>query len=155
MKPFLLLTALLCALVVLPTRAQTTLGVHAGYDVDFEEFLVGAQARFPFSSLPITVQPGVDVFFVDNVTVLQFDVNALYAISGGAGESFTPYVGAGLGILYASNDGHSDTSGGLNLLAGAVFNPAAALRPFVQARMTVDDGTRVAVMGGVLFAIGR
>lgn len=151
MKKTLLLSALLIGVVALPARAQTQFGIHGGYDVDVEEFLLGGQVRFPLSGVPLILQPGVDVFFVDDGTLLQFDANALYPISGGPGESFTPYAGAGLGVSYFSFEEFDDTSAGLNLLAGANFNNASRIRPFVQARITIDDGTRVGVMGGILF----
>lgn len=140
--------------VTLSARAQTQFGIHGGYDVDVEDPFIGAQVRFGLASLPVVIQPGVDYFFVgDDVTLLQFDLNALYDISGGPAEPFTPYVGAGLGIRYINIDAidESETDGGLNLLAGARFNTMTRLRPFVQARITIEDGTSVAVMGGILF----
>ncbi len=145
-------TLLLFALA-LPAQAQAQFGVHGGYDVDVEEFFLGGQARFGVAALPVVIQPGVDYFFIDNATLLQFDVNAIYHISGGAAEPFTPYAGAGLGIRYITLDDidADDTAVGLNLLAGARFNTMTRLRPFVQARMTIEDGTSVAVMGGILF----
>ncbi len=153
MKKILAFICLLFALFT--TQAHAQFGVHGGYDVDVEEFLLGGQVRFPLGALPITLQPGVDVFLVDRGTLLQFDVNALYDISGGLGEPFTPYVGAGLGLRYFSIGDIDDTNAGLNLLAGARFNPASSIQPFVQARMTIADGTSVAVMGGILFALRR
>ncbi len=149
-----LLLALLCGAALAPAaRAQASFGAHLGYDVDVEELFVGAQARFSLPTLPIALQPGVDYFFVDNATLLQFDVNGIYDISGGPVEPFTPYVGAGLGIRYIDVDNvdASDTSYGLNLLAGARFNTMPRLRPYVQARMTIKDGTSVGVMAGLLF----
>lgn len=151
MKKTLFLSLLLAGVLAFPARAQTSFGFHGGYDLDFEEFLIGGQARFGLGTLPLQFQPGLDFFFADRGTLLQFDGNFLYPISGGPGEPFTPYAGAGLGVAYRSVGDFDDTSAGLNLLAGANFNSATRIRPFIQARLTVGDGTRVGVMGGILF----
>lgn len=136
-------------------RAQSQLGVGIGYDVDVEAAFAGAHFRFAPASLPFQISPGFDYYFVDGVTALQFDINALYDI-GVDNQAFTPYIGAGLGIGYVEAEGlgdnDSNTDTGLNLIFGAKFG-FNSLQPYVQAKGTLGGGiTGVGVSGGVLFS---
>lgn len=159
MKKLALLAALgLTSFGLAPTAsAQSQLGVGGGYDVDREAPFIGAHARVGTPSLPIRFAPGVDFYFVDDiggqsVTSMQFNVNALYDIGRQYTTTFTPYVGAGLGIAYSKvEDLDSDTNTGLNLVFGAEFGQNSRLRPYVQSQLTFADGTAVNLGGGVLF----
>lgn len=126
--------------------AQNSFGVNVGYNLDAEEFFAGAQARFGTPSIPIVINPSIETYFIDNVTWLQIDVNALYHIGRDYTTTFTPYFGAGLGI--DAIEGNTDA--GLNLIAGADFGKGR-MRPFTEARININDGTNVGVRGGLLF----
>ena len=167
MKKIALLAALALALfgTAQTASAQFDIGAHVGYNLDAVgtdgdegQAFVGASARFYPGVLPVAISPAVDVYFVEDVTFLQFDLNGLYEIGRGTTTAFTPYVGAGLGLIYTNVDigdeSESNTETGLNLLAGATFE-LPRLRPFAQARMTIADGTAVSVTGGVLFRLGN
>lgn len=128
--------------------AQNSLGVNVGYNLENEEFFAGGQFRFTTPALPVTINPSIETYFIDNVTWLQIDVNALYHIGREYTTAFTPYVGAGLGI--DAVEGNTDA--GLNLVAGADLG-MSRIRPFAEARININDGTNVGVRGGVLFSL--
>lgn len=156
------LIGLLLSVGAQSAKAQFEVGPRVGYDLEVEELHIGAEARFDIGGLdlPIKAKPSIDYYFVDNLTLLTFDANAIYEfdLEGGTIE---PYAGAGLGISYWSFDDDafggidvdaSDTNVGLNLLGGAVFG-GGSLRPFAEARFNTDD--LFTLTGGLLFAVGN
>lgn len=132
--------------------AQTSIGANVGYNLDAEEFFAGGQARLGLGGLPVIINPSIETYFVENLTWLQIDLNALYPF-GVNNTTFTPYAGAGIGINYFKPENlDGSTDAGLNLIAGATFG-FSRLRPFAEARINFDDGTNVGIRGGVLFGL--
>jgi hypothetical protein len=134
------------------------LGAHAGYDFDAEEVLIGATFRYelagvPIGGNPLTLVPGIDFYpGVDGATFLFVDLDGQVAIPA---SSVEPYVGAGLSIRYISVDGGtSDSDLGLNLLGGVAFGTSDKVKPFVEGRARVSDGSTVVVRGGLRFKLG-
>lgn len=184
MKKLRSLFALLFVLTlgVQEASAQFSLGVRGGYNLDaftedgLEEgaFALGGEARFGLGTLPVILNPGAEYTFtgVDDMTVLQFDANVLYPF-GFDNSTFTPYVGAGLGVTRVSSNADlglieiedSETDYGLNIIGGASFG-FGSIQPFAQARITLGEhlaylnedgegGTGYAVQAGLLFNLGR
>jgi opacity protein-like surface antigen len=121
-------------------------------------FAIGGDVRYDPAQLPVKGSGAFDYYFAaDNTTVFTIDVNVLYPFD--AGESFAPYVGAGLGYTDVSvdvNTGFGNVSGGasdtgLNLVGGAEFETGGSLTPFAEARFTLGDLDRFGITGGVLF----
>ena len=147
---------LLFGLVVArPAQAQTPweLGPLVGVNLDNDELLLGAVARIPLTSLPITLNPGFEFypgFDPGSLFVLNFDVQ--YELNA---ESLEPYVGAGISWARTSNAGTSDSDVGLNLKGGLVFNPESRTRPYVEGLLNFG-GSRESLIfrGGLLFTIG-
>ncbi len=146
---------LLFGLVVArPAQAQTPweLGPSVGVNLDNDELLLGAVARIPLTSLPITLNPGLEFYpGVDgSLFVVNFDVQ--YELNA---ESLEPYVGAGISWARTSNAGNSNSDVGLNLKGGLVFNPESRTRPYVEALLNFG-GSRESLIfrGGLLFTIG-
>jgi len=147
---------LLFGLVVArPAQAQTPwgLGPLVGVNLDNDELLVGAVARIPLTSLPVTLNPGFEFypgFDPGSLFVLNFDVQ--YELNA---ESLEPYVGAGISWARTSNAGNSDSDVGLNLKGGLVFSPESRTRPYVEALLNFGDGRESLIFrGGLLFTIG-
>ncbi len=147
---------LLFGLVVArPAQAQTPweLGPLVGVNLDNDELLLGAVARIPLTSLPITLNPGFEFypgFDPGSLFVLNFDVQ--YELNA---ESLEPYVGAGISWARTSNAGTSDSDVGLNLKGGLVFNPESRTRPYVEALLNFGGSSEALVFrGGLLFTIG-
>ena len=139
-----------------PAQAQAPweLGPLLGVNLDNDEILVGAVARIDLSSLPITLNPGLEFYpGVDDASlfVLNFDVQ--YVLEA---ETVEPYVGGGISWARSSPDGGSASSDvGLNLKGGLVFNPANRTRPYGEAVLNfADDREALIFRAGVLFTIG-
>lgn len=134
------------------TFAQNRVGINVGYNLEAEEIFAGGQLRFGLPGFPVTVNPSLETYFIEDVTWLQIDVNALY-LFGVNNVAFTPYAGAGLGVNYVKPENlDSRTDAGLNLIAGANFG-FGRLSPFAEARINIDDGTNVGLRGGLLIGL--
>ena len=174
MKRFAVLTAVsLFLAVAFPLTAQAQMESESTFKVgprvtldlgDISDiydgtFAIGGDVRYEPAEFPVKGSGAFDFYFAaENTTVFTVDVNILYPID--AGESLTPYVGAGLGYTDISVDvdtqfgnigGGSDT--GLNLVGGAEFETGGSLTPFAEARFTLGDLDRFGITGGVLFSL--
>jgi len=139
-----------------PAQAQTPweLGPLLGVNLDNDELLVGAVSRIPLTSLPITLNPGLEFYpGINNgsLFVLNFDVQ--YELDA---ETVRPYVGAGISWARTSPDvGTASSDVGLNLKGGLVFNPASRTRPYGEAVLNFASGSEALIFkAGVLFTIG-
>jgi opacity protein-like surface antigen len=147
----LLALALALAAAAPDAAAQVKLGPRLTIDIgDIEEFAIGADARINPATLPVQFNGNFDFYFVDGADVFGIDLNAVY-LFGVNNAAFTPYAGAGLGILALSN-GNSETEVGINLVGGAEFPVSPRLTPFVQLQATLgSDVDRLGITGGLLF----
>ena len=138
-----------------PAQAQTPweLGPSVGVNLDNDELLLGALARIPLTSLPISLNPGLEFypgFDPGSLFVVNFDVQ--YELNA---ESLEPYLGAGISWARTSDTGTSNSEVGLNLKGGLVFNPESSTRPYVEAVLNFADSREALVFrGGLLFRIG-
>lgn len=139
--------------------AQPHFGAYAGYNADNEELFLGLTGQFHLENTPFILSPEIESYFIDELTLLQINGNALVKIGQEYATTFVPYAGAGLGILYRSFDDNiaveddTDVDLGLNLIGGAYFLPLARFHPFVQARITLADDGHVAALGGVMISL--
>ena len=145
-------------------QMEFELGPTVGFELSaFESLSVGADSRFDFEEVPVTVNPTFDYYFIGDgmgadVSVSAFSIgaNALYDFD--MEGDFTPYVGAGLNYTTVSVSGDSGfgtigfsgSSTGLNLIGGAKFD-MDALQPFVQAKFTAAGAGSIGIGGGLLF----
>jgi hypothetical protein len=152
---FLLLAVFLIGSTASATAQSIDLGPRFGVDVDtVNEAYVGLEARITAPVLPVTLNPGFDVYFVGGGdSFFTFDANVLLPL-GIDNQLFTPYTGAGLVVTREAN-GAADTSAGVQVLAGAAFG-FGNLRPFVQAKASFGASPDLASLsGGLLFRLGR
>ena len=170
--------ALVAALAAPRADAQFSLIPYAGYNLDAEGAVVGIGGEFaaPFSagSLVLAIRPSVEYIFTETIenplgddissTALQIngDVITRFAASG----SIQPYAGAGLAIYYFNQDeidlgfgvttGGSSTDIGLNILGGVEFPGVVGFGdPFVQGRLTLADGSAIAILAGLSIPLGQ
>lgn len=153
-KLFLSILLVAGALAMAPgARAQIYgVGAHFGASVDETgDLFLGGQARFGMNVLPLVIQPGVE-FGIGDFSYTRAEVNGLLSIGSTVTRAFTPYAGAGVALSF-NND---DSELGVNLMGGVVFKSVLpGLRPYVQARYTVQPGTDgVGLMGGLLLQLG-
>ena len=172
MKKLALFALVLTAAFSAPrAEAQFSLMPYLGYNLDSEGGLVGIGAEFaaPFSAgnLELAIRPSVEYVFVEdielfgteiNTTLLQINADVVTRFS--ATPSFQPYAGAGLGILYASVESGgqsvSDTELGINVLGGLEFPGVLGFGdPFVQGRLTIADGSAIAILAGLSIPLGN
>ena len=139
-----------------PAQAQTPweIGPHLGVNLDNNEILVGAIARIHLSSLPITLNPGIEFYpGVDPGSLFALNFDVQYQLEA---ETVEPYVGGGIAWLRTGGTLGSSSDIGLNLKGGLVFNPASRTQPYVDAALTFANGDEALIFrGGVLFTIGR
>ena len=129
------------------------LGPSVGFEIDFGDPYIGADARYTMDVHPdfaLAINPAFQYVFVSNVTVFQLDTNALFKFP--IDEMITPYAGAGLGITRVSFAGFGSTDLAINLLGGAEFDVHESFDAFAQLKLSlVSGGNLVMLGGGILF----
>jgi hypothetical protein len=128
--------------VAQPVQAQSGVGAHLG--TSFGGAFFGAQLRLGGGALQVA--PSIDLSLSKGEDRWQINGDLLYRF-GGSSDFYSPYLGAGLGVVRTS--GGEDTAVGLNTLGGLALN-LNFLQPYAQARVTFADGTRFDVMAGLL-----
>jgi hypothetical protein len=145
-----------------PAQAQTPweLGSHLSVNLDSNELLFGGVARFHLSSLPITLNPGLEFYpglddtgggLSRSLWVMNFD--GQYQLEA---ESVSPYIGGGISWARLSTETVGATSDvGLNLKGGMVFNRTGHAQPYGEAILHFADGTESLIFRArLLFTIG-
>ncbi len=139
-----------------PAQAQTPweLGPLLGVNLRNDELLVGAVSRIPLTSLPVSLNPGLEFYpGIDNGSLLVLNFDVQYELDA---ETVKPYVGGGISWARSSPDvGTASSDVGLNLKGGLVFNPASRTRPYGEAVLNFASGDQALIFkAGVLFTIG-
>ncbi|SRR5690606_6806708 len=150
MRRFLLSFALLgLVLAAAPAQAQISFMPYAGYNLEYEEFLIGVGARFgaPLAfPVALSIQPSIETSLSDP-TYVQAD--ALLVAQLGTG-SVAPYAGAGLGMIFPDV---GDTELGLSVAGGVNFNTTGFIRPFVQGRYSTMLTDAFSILAGVTLGL--
>lgn len=144
---------LLLSVVIAAPVFAADFGVRAGrYNEAGEEF-VGAEVLFDLGA--ININPNVEYSLQDDVTAGSANIDVLVDIAQlGAAR---PYLGAGVGMLYADHelgDAQTDLVG--NLIGGIAFD-FDFLDPYVQAKYfrvldeDANDADEVALTIGLRF----
>jgi opacity protein-like surface antigen len=157
-------------LAVPAAHAQFAVLPYVGYDLDAETavFGLGAEVALPLATpVGLSVRPSGEYLLIRDIDIagrtfqqiisqLNLDVIVRFGTPG-----LQPFAGAGVSVRSidldtSDNDdveGDQDiteTNVGANLLGGAEFG-AGALRPFLQGRLTLSDGSVLSFLGGVVF----
>jgi hypothetical protein len=163
-RPIGVLLALVLAVVAArDASAQSIIGgAQVAYDTEFEAVGLGGQARFGVNleQYAIVLNPSFDYFFLDDIpdaseSLVNISLDVLFEF-GDEMAAAKPYAGAGLGVNFYSLDSQieggnvDDTQAGLNLVGGATFNTRGIVRPFAQGTLTISDGSRFTIKGGVV-----
>ncbi|HEX5133531.1 MAG TPA: hypothetical protein VFX92_13730, partial [Candidatus Krumholzibacteria bacterium] len=102
------------------TPAFAGLGLHAGFSIDPDDFLIGAR----FKSHPIEERihflPIVEVGFGD-ITMVAGSLDAHYVFK--TDSKYAPYAGGGITLNWFDYDGGSDTKFGGSILGGMQLSP--------------------------------
>jgi opacity protein-like surface antigen len=130
----------LALLTLTPAVLAADFGVRAGQYRDAGEEFVGAEVLFDAGVL--NVNPNIEYSLADNVTAGTANLDVTIDI--GRFNTVTPYLGAGVGLLYVDDDfGEDETDVLGNLIAGVAFK-LDFLEPYAQLKyfrtLEDDDG---------------
>lgn len=166
-KTLCLLAALAVAIPLMAPRAEAQVAFipYIGYDFDVGHapnpgaLLVGVGVEFGFISLPavtLALRPSAEFYFVNappEVTHEFFQLNAdAIADIAPLGPGIGLFVGGGLGVGFRTVNDVSTTPLGVNLLGGIDVG-TGFVSPFIQGRVTLMEGTRFGIQGGVKLAL--
>lgn len=139
-----------------------TFGPRVMYHFDGSDFGIGAFLTKPLTEA-IEVHPSFGYWFVgEGVTSWELNADLIYRVPG---ESINwLYLGAGLNYSKFSSDACDGTgfedlcSGsdvGLNLIGGFEPQTASRMKPFVEARLYVGDGSGLSAAAGLRIPLGN
>jgi len=126
------------------------LGGHLGYNFDVDELLLGAQLSYPITPR-LDLYPSFDYYFVSSpasLWSLNFDVKYRPPTRYGAF-----YVGGGINYRHASVSGVGGSDTNLNLLAGFERVWRARVRPYIETKLILGDGSSFQIVGGMSWAL--
>ena len=139
MKSFrsLSLSALLLALA--PAVFAADFGIRAGTYTDASEQFLGAELLFDLGSL--NINPNVEYSLEEDVTEGTVNIDLTYDVT--SFDSFTPFVGAGLGLLYTDDELGNDNTDAVGNLIGGVSFRFMRVTPYAQLKYVhvLDDDT--------------
>jgi hypothetical protein len=113
-------------------------GVHAGYNTDQDDWLIGAQLHLPLSA-SVELYPSFDYYFVDSGSLVGFNGDLHFRTPGAP-----LYLGGGLNILKQSSN--SDT--GFDLFGGLETRYGRS-HPYLEVRGLFHDNTTVQLLFGL------
>lgn len=138
MKTHRFLTLFALVLLAAPLAFAADFGVRAGRFNDSDADFVGAELDIDLGSFHLN--PNLEYQLEDDVTAGTANLDLLYDI--GTFGRITPYVGAGVGMLYIAPEGGSSETDLLGNLIGGVAFDLDFLEPYAQLkyfRVIEDD----------------
>lgn len=141
MKSLRILTLIAVALIVVPAVSAADFGVRAGRYNDGDGEFVGAEVAFDVGA--ITINPNLEYSLEDDITAGTANLDITYDLLNIG--SFTPYIGAGVGMSYVDDDFVTQTDVVGNLIGGVAFKldflePYAQVKYFKILDDNADDG---------------
>lgn len=131
--------------VASPSLAQRAhLGLHAGYDTDVENAVLGGQALVPISST-LSFYPSLDYHFVDAGS--RVGINLDLRLHNPLAAS-PWYAGGGLNLMRSSITGASETDAGANIFAG-FEGRLGPTHPYVEVRGLLRERSSVMLVAGL------
>jgi hypothetical protein len=126
-------------------------GVRGGFDLAVDAWSVGVQGVIPMGEdRRILAMPSGDIFLRRDRADWQLNAD----VAAGIGPLRLFHAGAGLALLNRELEpgAGATTRAGVNLFGGLEFpGVRTALRPYLQLRWTVGDGTPLHIAGGLNF----
>jgi len=157
MRRFAVYSMVVCCFMFMSADARAAddagqcYGIRAGYGMDPDQFVIGAQTDLGTIYGKVHFVPSIDAGFGDHVTTFTFngDINvfvplpkslsSLYGIAGPAISIWTP------------EEGEGDTEIGLTLGLGARMALGESGWYNIEARFGIGDIPEVRILLGVLF----
>jgi opacity protein-like surface antigen len=145
---------------MLPAAASagsfTYYGPQLGFSQGPDQFVVGGHLKWNAVAPQLDFVPGVEVGFGDNFSMVSMNGDFHYKIS--SSSNWQPYVGAGVGVHFASLDNSfnsngndnrsSDTRTGGHFIVGAGVPTQGRSRFFTELKLGFGDSPDMKVMAG-------
>ena len=128
---------LIAVIALTPAALAADFGIRAGQYRDADTEFVGAEVVFDTGVL--NVNPNIEYSLEDNVTAGTVNLDVTLDVA--RFSTITPYVGAGVGLLYVDDEAGGDETDLVgNLIGGIAFN-FDFLEPYAQLKYfrTLDD----------------
>ena len=136
-----------CALLSAAEARAGDFSLRAGAYTDVDSLFVGAEYRAPLQGR-IYIAPNFELAFPDEGTYFSFSADVHYVFP--TKSELSPWLGGGLGIYTRGHDGGgSDTTAGLNLVAGLGLR--TKLKPYAQVKVVVKDDPALVAGFGIRF----
>lgn len=119
------------ALILVAAPAFAGPGLHAGFSIDPDDFLIGLQYRHPLAE-DFTLVPSVEAGFGD-VTMIAGNLDLHYLLP--LDTNLAPYVGGGITVNWFDFEDDSETEFGGSILAGMSLNP----KFFLEGKVGLGD----------------
>jgi opacity protein-like surface antigen len=144
--------AILIALIALaPAALAADFGIRAGRYSDSKDEFVGAEVVLDAGVL--NINPNIEYSLADDIT--SGTANLDVTIDIGKFSSITPYLGAGVGLLYVDDDIGGEETALLGNLIGGISLDFASIKPYAQLKyfrlLEDDDDDDFAVTIGLRF----
>jgi hypothetical protein len=136
-----------CVLLSAAEASAGDFSLRAGAYTDVDSVFVGAEYRAPIGGR-LYVAPNFELAFPDEGSYFGFsaDLHYVFPTKG----PLHPWLGGGLGIYTRGHEGGgSDTTAGLNLVAGLGLR--TKLKPYAQVKVVVKDDTAFVAGFGIRF----
>lgn len=138
MKLIRIFSLVAVVLVVAPLVSAADFGIRAGRYSDGDQDFVGAELLFDVGML--NINPNLEYLLdTDDVTAGSANLDVTFDVVNIG--TFTPYVGAGVGLTYVDTDFGDSTDLVGNLIGGVTLN-LTTLKPYAQvkyARLLDED----------------
>lgn len=136
MKSLRILSLIAVALLLAPMLEAADFGLRAGRYNDGDQEFVGAELVFDLGA--VKFNPNIEYSLDDDITAGSANLDVIFDVVNVG--SITPYLGAGVGMLYADNDVTTQTDIVGNVIGGVSFK-FDFLQPYAQLKYfrVLDD----------------
>ena len=128
-------------------------GPRIGISSSPDQLVLGGQIEFPEFAEHLSVDPNLELGFLDHVTTIAINTDFFYHFEV-QDTRWTPYAGLGLGLVVTQFDNDvfgrvdSETDVGANLVLGASVPTRTGSRFFGELRAGLGDIPSVKLMAG-------
>lgn len=159
LRALLLGASVSTVLAFAPTQvyADAGLGPHVGLNFDWNEALVGAEARIDVAQLSQSVvmqlDPSFTLAFLGGGVAMDISLNLPFQFVI-RDSVIRPFSGPGLALIHYTGGagGTSVSELYLNILGGLLFD-LGTVDPFVQLKVMLPHGSMAELLGGVIFTL--
>lgn len=131
----------LAIVMMLPVAAAagsfSSYGPQLGFSSGPDQFVVGGHLQWSNVAPQLDFAPGVDLGLGDNFNLVSLNGDFHYRIN--STTHWTPYVGGGIGLHFASGDGASDSAAGGHFIVGAAVPTQGGSRFFTEMKLGFAD----------------